>query len=306
MNDLSPPSLDPAQGADVLATIRRLLAQDAASPEDAATREGALRRRLIGTRRRGGMARRSEDDVLPVDAAAGQQVAALPQPLRLADDQRIAASVVGQANQVADEDISLVAGAPAETAPAVATVSEPELYAEPVAPEEEPLPLSMSAVPSLVVPQSAQLLCDAEPFLHDVPTCDAPAPASWSYAASRAPNRLHELLTFQAWIAEPDPEAEATASAIEPDGPTIASDPQSVAATETLAPAPASPEIPAQDPALPGALIRETLLQELAGETGAQLGAAIQQLARDAVARALGDLARAMTVPEAPGLLPDR
>ena len=292
MNDLSPPSLDPAQGADVLATIRRLLAQDATSPDDAATREGALRRRLIGTRRRGGMARPPAEAVLPLDET--DAFAALP--LRLADDQRIALPVAGEAGPELDEDMIPTAEAPAEASFSLVAAAMPALSTEAIDPE--PLPLSMPSVPEVAVPGIAPPLSDAGPFLHDVPASGDTASGAWLFAAAQPADRLHELLTFQAWIAEPDSEAEAAESVTRSAQPITEPEPQAAVEAETLAQA---PELPAQDPAVLAALIRETLLQELAGETGAQLGAAIRQLARDAIARALTDLARGLTVPEASG-----
>lgn len=77
----SDPAAPHSQGADVLAAIRRLLAQDAR--EDAAgAREGELRRRLVGTRR--------PDHAPPVAPAA-------PPPLRLDDAQRVALPGVAEA-----------------------------------------------------------------------------------------------------------------------------------------------------------------------------------------------------------------
>ena len=304
MNDLSPPSLDPAQGADVLATIRRLLAQDAAAP-DSAARNGALRRRLIGTRRQGGaLARHLGDDALPLGEGADPE-AGLPQPLRLADDQRVAAPVANGADALAGE-----VEASEETTPSLDSAPESEPLPEAAASaaeDTEPLPFSMPSVPRMAVSGTVPPLSGAVPFLHDVPNSDAAAAGAWAISAAADPaDRLRELLTFQAWIGADGADATAAEPTAEAGQPVIEPEAQPAPEPEVHAEVAPQAEAPAEGTALLRLLIRDTLSQELAGETGTQLGEAIRQLAREAIAGALADLARGMTVPAASQALADR
>lgn len=300
MNDLSPPSPDPAQ-ADVLATIRRLLAQDAAVP-DGTARNGALRRRLIGTRRHGGAAlmRRPTEDALPLgEADIAGSAAALP--LRLVDDQRVTMALADKAGPMADEDTSPTTAAPVETALSLTAAPAPDVLSEsaaPVAEDAEPLSFSMSSPPKVANSGLASPVAEAPPFLHDVPA-SGDASGAWSFTAAQPESRLRDLLTFQAWIAEADHDAEATTPVPAPAQAAIGPEPPLAAEADTLAPPPVLPEAPVRDSASLQVLVRETLLQELAGETGTQLADAVRQLARKAIATALDDMARDIAGSEA-------
>ena len=106
MNDLSPPATDPTPDGDVLATIRRLLAQDPV-PQAPFPRSGAQRRRLLGTRRQrhpAAIGPEAADDPLPISADTP--------PLRLADSQRIHAEAAHPAPEAADPDAATTMLAP--------------------------------------------------------------------------------------------------------------------------------------------------------------------------------------------------
>lgn len=174
---------DPAQGADVLASIRRLLAQDAADG-DAGSRHAALRRRLIGLRRGSGVATAALPDG-PIDlpgTAVPAQAPAAP-PLRLADTQRVL--------------------------PADAGVDVPAAAAMP--------PITF---PSDIPPRPATGLPDALPdaMLTAAPGLpDSGGEADWPHAGDA---RIRELLTFQHWIADGgDLAIPATPAAAEMIGP---------------------------------------------------------------------------------------
>ncbi len=255
---LHPDSGTAAPGADVLAAIRRLLAEDARE-DDGAPRHGALRRRLIGTRRPAPPAPVCHEAPEPEAMAASGDpwLWTAPQPLRLADAQRVAPAL---------SDVEAEAGPDGAEA-------------------------GLKPAPAETLPQGP------EPDMSPAEAASEPAD-TWPFAAGHPAARLRELLTFQAWIAEdaaPDSAPDtATAAPVAPasvaaPGAEAAPLPAPAAMPAVLAGAPAAEAVP-----LLRTVIRDTLLEELAGETGAHLSAAINALTRRAVAGALADLAREM------------
>ena len=310
MSELSHP--DPAkasaQGADVLAAIRRLLAQDSRG-EDEAARNGALLRRLIGTRRQGaGLRPEVAADAAPeADDALSWTQPEVP-PLRLADAQRVvplaggaAADAVWRAEREAADMLDAAGAAPSDGG---ARVADRPAVLRRVGPEaaDMPGPAEADALPSWGKAEAGGIAAASRPVVIDgadgaagaagtVPQASAavagkppadPADA-WPLAAEYPLDRVRDLLTFSAWVAEDEaagiapPEAAPPAAGIEP-APVAA---------------PAAEAGPHDSPAL-RAMIRGILLEEIAGEAGLALSEAIHDLTRRAVAGALADMARDM------------
>lgn len=348
-------------GADVLAAIRRLLAEDVRE-DDGASRHGALRRRLIGTRR--------PPQPVPLRAEAVADpgaVVATGDPLAL--HRPAALSPIGAEVVAADAEASVATGDPRDSRAAtpsiplradgvadpeaVVALGDPWLWAAP-----QPLRLadaqrvapSVSAIEAGAAPDPAQAAILTTPAEAPPPQPAASEPAdAWPLAAEHPAMNLRELLTFQAWIAEDATLDSVPASQTPLSGPEVAIVPLPVALPErdasTAAPgapgaavAPLQPhataalagvdvesapppalalavaavvDAEAESASLPAtattttaalaevapllrAVIRDTMLEELAGETGAHLSAAINALTRRAVAGALADLAREM------------
>lgn len=273
-----------ADGADVLATIRRLLAQDQRT-EDSVTRDGALRRRLIGTRRHGAR--------IEAAAGAGETPPVTVPPLRLADTQRVVpmgddTPQTALSDHLASGPVMDAVAADAQVAGAVATAT----LAAMCGPADTPV--------------------EGE--------SDGRAHHTWPFGSDHAVSRLRELLTFQAWIDEGDEAlSQVPAEGADPAGDIASPEivlgaevqPPAEQADDAVAPyvavavppglAASDAEVlqvvaePAATPPLDlPSLIRETLIQELAGETGTHLTEVIQNLTRRAVAGALADLSREM------------
>lgn len=268
MNDLSPPATGPAVETDVLATIRRLLAQDAAQ-QTSSPRSGPLRRRLNSPRRRDAFAEGAQtvDDPLFLTEVVP--------PLRLADHQHVRNRVEDRDTQdalPAEADAIAEGAAYPFTLPAfdmalgLAYMADGKL---------EPSMVPASPRMSAPEPPGAALSSPWQP--RDLPAA-LPDDMAWLKALPSFPARVV--------AADPDPSApEGEATAV-----------KSFPAPRLQELAPTAPE----GPALPNSgqirqLVREALQQELAGEAGTRLGNAIQNLTRRAVADALADIARNMT-----------
>lgn len=281
-----------AEGADVLAAIRRLLAQDQ-RPEDSAARNGALRHRLIGTRRQ---------DTRAEAPAAGEDVPLwTAAPLRLADAQRVMPlTEVSMPQAPARIGAEMREDTPAEPRDAA---PQAEVGTEVPAPDAWPFVTdhAVSRLRELLTFQA--WIAEDDGAAPHSPTREAEASAASEPDRITAPAVPAQLETAPTAPLETVTDAPPTGAEAEPApccaevAPVAVQQPEADPETslqsgenpDTL------PDFATGAPSLDlRGLIRETLLQELAGGSGAHLVAAIHDLTRRAVAGALADIARDM------------